>query len=110
MSDTPAIRLKRGEGRAFKAGGPWIYDNEIAEILGEPADGGIVRIEDYNGYPLGVGFLNRASTIAVYFGAAGIVKTRYAVPAAPVSYTHLGPKSLAAGHIANVQTSPSAAS
>ena len=65
MSDTPAIRLKRGEGRAFKAGGPWIYDNEIAEILGEPADGGIVRIEDYNGYPLGVGFLNRASTIAV---------------------------------------------
>ena len=65
MSDTPAIRLKRGEGHAFKAGGPWIYDNEIAEILGEPADGGIVRIEDYNGYPLGVGFLNRASTIAV---------------------------------------------
>ena len=53
MSDTPAIRLKRGEGRAFKAGGPWIYDNEIAEILGEPADGGIVRIEDYNGYPWG---------------------------------------------------------
>ena len=44
---------------------PWIYDNDIAEILGEPADGGIVRIEDYNRYPLGVGFLNRASTIAV---------------------------------------------
>ena len=65
MTEYDAIRLKRGEGRAFKAGGPWIYDNEIAEILGEPADGGIVRIEDYNGYPLGVGFLNRASTIAV---------------------------------------------
>ena len=64
MTDA-AIRLKRGEGRAFKAGGPWIYDNEIGEILGDPADGGIVRIEDYNGYPLGVGFLNRASTIAV---------------------------------------------
>ena len=59
------IRLKRGEGRAFKAGGPWIYDNEIGEILGDPADGDIVRLEDYNGYPLGVGFLNRASTIAV---------------------------------------------
>ena len=64
MTDA-AIRLKRGEGRSFKAGGPWIYDNEIGEILGDPADGGIVRIEDYNGYPLGVGFLNRASTIAV---------------------------------------------
>ena len=65
MSDTPAIRLKRGEGRSFKAGGPWIYDNEIGEIVGDPADGDVIRIEDYNGYPLGVGFLNRASTITV---------------------------------------------
>ena len=65
MSDRPAIRLRRGEGRAFKAGGPWIYDNEIGEILGDPADGDVVPIQDYNGYPLGVGFLNRASTIAV---------------------------------------------
>ena len=65
MSDKPAIRLRRGEGRAFKAGGPWIYDNEIGEIVGDPADGDVVAIQDYNGYPLGVGFLNRASTIAV---------------------------------------------
>ena len=65
MADMPAIRLRRGEGRAFKAGGPWIYDNEIGEIVGQPADGDVIRIEDYNGYPLGVGFLNRASTIAV---------------------------------------------
>ena len=43
MSNTPAVRLKRGEGRAFKAGGPWIYDNEIGEILGEPADGRITQ-------------------------------------------------------------------
>ncbi|WP_294515603.1 class I SAM-dependent rRNA methyltransferase [uncultured Intestinimonas sp.] len=60
-----SIRLRRGEGRFFKAGGPWIYDNEIGEVLGDPADGEVVAIEDYNGYPLGVGFLNRASTIAV---------------------------------------------
>ena len=60
-----SIRLRRGEGRSFKAGGPWIYDNEIGEVLGDPADGDVVAIEDYNGYPLGVGFLNRASTIAV---------------------------------------------
>ena len=65
MADLPAVRLRRGEGRAFKAGGPWIYDNEIGEILGDPADGDVIRIQDYNGYPLGVGFLNRASTIAV---------------------------------------------
>ena len=60
-----SIRLRRGEGRSFKAGGLWIYDNEIGEVLGDPADGDVVAIEDYNGYPLGVGFLNRASTIAV---------------------------------------------
>ena len=65
MSDYPIVRLKRGEGRAFKAGGPWVYDNEIGEILGAPADGDLIRLEDYNGWPLGVGFLNRASTIAV---------------------------------------------
>ena len=65
MADYPVVRLKRGEGRAFKAGGPWVYDNEIGEILGAPADGDLIRLEDYNGYPLGVGFLNRASTIAV---------------------------------------------
>ena len=65
MSDDPIVRLKRGEGRAFKAGGPWVYDNEIGEILGAPADGDLIRLEDYNGWPLGVGFLNRASTIAV---------------------------------------------
>ena len=60
-----AIRLKRGEGRSFKAGGPWIYDNEIGEITPDCEDGGIVRVEDYNGYVLGWGFLNRKSTIAV---------------------------------------------
>ena len=65
MAEQAIVRLKRGEGRALKAGGPWIYDNEIGEILGEPEDGAIVDVQDYNGYPLGVGFLNRASTIAV---------------------------------------------
>ena len=60
-----AIRLKRGEGQSFKAGGPWIYDNEIGEITPNCEDGGIVRVEDYNGYVLGWGFLNRKSTIAV---------------------------------------------
>ena len=65
MADYPVVRLKRGEGRAFKAGGPWVYDNEIGEIPGDPADGDLIRLEDYNGWPLGVGFLNRASTIAV---------------------------------------------
>ena len=60
-----AVRLKKGEGRSFKAGGPWIYDNEIDLLTGPWENGGLVRIEDYNGYVLGHGFVNTASTIAV---------------------------------------------
>ena len=33
MSDA-VITLKKGEGRALKAGGMWIYDNEIAQVQG----------------------------------------------------------------------------
>ena len=33
MNET-IVTLKKGEGRAFKAGGLWIYDNEIESIHG----------------------------------------------------------------------------
>ncbi len=29
------VTLKKGEGRMLKSGGLWIFDNEIASILGE---------------------------------------------------------------------------
>ena len=60
-----AVRLKKGEGRSFKAGGPWIYDNEIDHLTGPWENGGLVRIEDYNGYVLGHGFVNTNSAITV---------------------------------------------
>ena len=60
-----AVRLKKGEGRSFKAGGPWIYDNEIGLLTGPWENGGLVRIEDYNGYVLGHGFVNTNSAITV---------------------------------------------
>ena len=60
-----AVRLKKGEGRSFKAGGPWIYDNEIDLLTGPWENGGLVRIEDYNGYVLGHGFVNTNSAITV---------------------------------------------
>ena len=28
------VTLKKGEGRTLKAGGAWIYDNEIESIMG----------------------------------------------------------------------------
>ena len=27
-----AVYLKKGEGRSMKAGGPWVYDNEVERI------------------------------------------------------------------------------
>lgn len=59
------VTLKKGEGRSLKAGGPWIYDNEVASILGTVQDGDIVIVHDFDGYPLGRGFINRKSKLIV---------------------------------------------
>ena len=32
------VTLKKGEGRTLKAGGAWIYDNEIDTIMGSFED------------------------------------------------------------------------
>lgn len=57
--------LKKGEGRTIKAGGAWIYDNEIASILGDFQDGDLVLVHDFDGYPMGRGFINRKSKIRI---------------------------------------------
>ena len=59
------VTLKKGEGRSLKAGGAWIYDNEVESIVGSFQDGDIVRVHDFDGYPLGSGFINRNSKLIV---------------------------------------------
>ena len=59
------VKLKKGEGRTIKAGGMWIYDNEIAQIEGHFADGDLAAVEDFDGYPMGTGFINTRSKITV---------------------------------------------
>ena len=59
------VTLKKGEGRTLKSGGMWVFDNEIASIMGSFADGDIVIIHDFDGYPLGKGFINRQSKIRI---------------------------------------------
>ncbi len=61
----PIVTLKKGGGRAMKAGGPWIYDNEIESILGSFEDGDMALVRDFDGYPLGRGFVNRRSRLTV---------------------------------------------
>ena len=59
------VTLKKGEGRTIKAGGAWIYDNEIDTITGTFTNGDIVRVHDFDGYPMGAGFINQNSKIRV---------------------------------------------
>ncbi len=60
-----AVTLKKGEGRTVKKGGMWIYDNEIASVTGDFENGDIVTVYDFDGYPMGRGFLNQNSKITV---------------------------------------------
>lgn len=64
MYDT-TVTLKKGEGRTIKAGGAWIYRNEIDCIRGTFEEGDIVTVLDYDGYFLGYGFINTKSMITV---------------------------------------------
>ena len=47
------VTLKKGEGRLLKSGGMWIFDNEIASVMGSFVNGDIVLVHDFDGYPLG---------------------------------------------------------
>ena len=59
------VTLKKGEGRTIKAGGMWIFDNEIDTITGSYENGDIVIVHDFDGYPMGKGFINDHSKIRI---------------------------------------------
>lgn len=59
------ITLRKGEGRLLKAGGLWVFDNEIADVKGEFENGDLVAVQDFDGYPMGTGFINVNSKIRV---------------------------------------------
>ena len=59
------VTLKKGEGRMVKSGGMWIFDNEIESVMGTFENGDLVLVHDFDGYPMGIGFINRNSKIRV---------------------------------------------
>lgn len=59
------VTLKKGEGRTIKSGGLWIYDNEIDTIMGSFENGDMVIVHDFDGYPMGRGFINQNSRIRI---------------------------------------------
>ena len=62
---TGTVTLKKGAGRSLKAGGMWVYDNEISSMDENVQDGCLVHVLDFDGFFLGTGFINRRSKITV---------------------------------------------
>ncbi len=60
-----SVTLKKGQGRSLKAGSMWIFDNEIDSVRGQFQNGDIVNVHDFDGYPMGKGFINENSKIRV---------------------------------------------
>lgn len=65
MVQNTFVTLKKGEGRTLKAGGMWIYDNEIDTITGSFTNGDIISVHDFDGYFMGYGFINTNSKITI---------------------------------------------
>lgn len=59
------VTLKKGEGRSLKAGGLWVFDNEIDTIMGTFTNGDTVIVHDFDGYMMGRGFISQNSKIRV---------------------------------------------
>ena len=59
------VTLKKGEGRTIKNGGAYIFDNEIDTIKGSFKNGAVVSVSDFDGYPMGYGFINQNSKIRI---------------------------------------------
>ena len=82
------VTLKKGEGRTLKSGGMWVFDNEIATIVGSFEDGDIVTVHDFDGYPMGKGFINRNSKIRIRLMTR---KKDQEIDAISLSNTHMPP-------------------
>ena len=65
MKTLASVHIRKGEARALKAGGLWIYDNEIDHIDGDFKNGDMVNVFDFDGYPLGCGYINTRSKITI---------------------------------------------
>ena len=59
------VILRKGQGREFKSGGLWIYDNEIDRVEGNFENGDIIELHDFDDFFLGYGFINENSKIRV---------------------------------------------
>jgi 23S rRNA (cytosine1962-C5)-methyltransferase len=55
--------LRKNQDRRVRGGHPWVFSNEVAEIIGRPGDGDLVEVADFRGAFLGRAYYNRRSLI-----------------------------------------------
>ncbi len=60
----PRIMLSKNQDRRVRAGHPWVFSNEITQVLGAPANGDMVEVLDFRGAYLGSAYYNHHSLIA----------------------------------------------
>jgi 23S rRNA (cytosine1962-C5)-methyltransferase len=59
------VKLKKMRKKRLEAGNPWVFNNEIERVEGQPNPGDIVDIQDYRGLFLARGYYNPKSQISV---------------------------------------------
>ncbi|GIP39594.1 SAM-dependent methyltransferase [Paenibacillus sp. J31TS4] len=59
------IWLKRKRKPRTEEGHPWIYQNEVERVEGEPEPGALVRVRNHKSQLLGTGYFNERSQIVV---------------------------------------------
>jgi 23S rRNA (cytosine1962-C5)-methyltransferase len=60
-----AVYLQRKRKKRLEQGQPWIFQNEVERVEGEPQDGSLVTIHSHIGQFLAVGYYNSKSQIVV---------------------------------------------
>ncbi len=58
------IILGKKEERRILSGHPWVFSNEVREVIGEPRIGDVVELFSAGGISLGIGFYNPHSLIS----------------------------------------------
>jgi len=59
------LRLKKKEDRRIRRGHPWVFSNELSDRTAGLEPGELVEVADFTGRPVGVGYANPHTLIAV---------------------------------------------
>ncbi len=71
LNPMPVVHLTARGAERLKAGHPWVYDGDVARVVGEPGAGALVRVAGEQGAALGVGQYSPASRVRVRVFAVG---------------------------------------